>query len=246
MELEKIIKIIGLNIGIALVNIIIFSPGILGLTLKGEDSLKVAIGITVLVMSIIIFIVGNYKLLAVQSTVYKATEIKTMEECVEALEHNRRKHTFMSQINMTLEQMNRLRKKEEMIYEVLSQRFSVTEMSYSKFENVLKEIEHLMLMNIRSMVNRLNAFDEQEYVQLTKMDPKKIDKKVYSSKMQIYEEYISFINEAITDNEEILLKLDQLLLELSKLNSLEEGELENMPAMTELDALISRTKLYKE
>ena len=61
----------------------------------------------------------------------------------------------------------------------------------------------------------------------------------------MYEEYITFVKDSVEDNEEILLKLDKVLLELSKFNSLDDGELENMNAMNEVDELISKINLYK-
>lgn len=65
------------------------------------------------------------------------------------------------------------------------------------------------------------------------------------AKMNIYNEYISFVKNATEENEQILLKLDKLLLELSKFNSLEIGEVDNMNAMKEIDELTAQTKYYK-
>ena len=44
-------------------------------------------------------------------------------------------------------------------------------------------------------------------------------------------------------HEQIILKLDKILLELSKFNSLED-KIENMSAMKEIEDLISKVKLY--
>ena len=53
------------------------------------------------------------------------------------------------------------------------------------------------------------------------------------------------MKDSIEDNEEILLKLDKFLFELSKFNSLEDGELENMSAIKDVDELINKIKFYK-
>ena len=58
-------------------------------------------------------------------------------------------------------------------------------------------------------------------------------------------EYIRFVKEATEDNEQILLKLDKLLLEISGLNCIESGELEQMAGMIEIDNLIIQAKYYK-
>jgi len=64
-------------------------------------------------------------------------------------------------------------------------------------------------------------------------------------KFKVYDEYIKFVDAAIEDNEQILLKLDKLLLEISGLNCIESGEMEEMAGMIEIDNLIKQAKYYK-
>lgn len=46
-------------------------------------------------------------------------------------------------------------------------------------------------------------------------------------------------------NESILVKLDSLLLEISKLDDIDEAGLEELTAIQEINDLISQTKYYK-
>ena len=46
-------------------------------------------------------------------------------------------------------------------------------------------------------------------------------------------------------NENILTKLDGLLLEVSKLDDINEEDLENMAAIQEINNLIAQTRYYK-
>ena len=46
-------------------------------------------------------------------------------------------------------------------------------------------------------------------------------------------------------NEDILLKLDGLILEISKLDDIDSGTLEELPAIQEINSLIEHTKYYK-
>jgi hypothetical protein len=64
-------------------------------------------------------------------------------------------------------------------------------------------------------------------------------------KFEVYSEYITFVKAATEDNEQILLKLDKLLLEISDLNCIEGGQLEQMAGMIEIDNLIKQAKNYK-
>ena len=63
--------------------------------------------------------------------------------------------------------------------------------------------------------------------------------------MQIYQEHIEYVRGLVSMNEDILIKLDGLLLEISKLDDLDEQGLENMAAVREINDLIAQTKYYK-
>ena len=65
MERETLIKLLGLNLGIAAANIITFSPGLIGLELVGASALATAFGSTIIFLSGAGLIYGNYKLLTV-------------------------------------------------------------------------------------------------------------------------------------------------------------------------------------
>ena len=240
---SKVIKILGLNIGIAIIDTIIFSPGLLGIAI-GAGAFATALGVTTIFMSIVIFGYGNYNLLIEKEKTIQVGEIKTKEDYINALNQNYDKRIFEKDIATILEQIDMFQKKRETIKEVLLQKFDVSEMSYSKFDGVISDLENVFYMNIKSIINKLNAFDEDDYNRMIKYGEKKFSREFVQTKMSIYNEYVSFIKRATEDNEQIILKLDKILLEISRFNSLEDGALENMNAMKEIDDLINKVKLY--
>lgn len=245
MSKKQIIKLVGLNLGIAVLNVIIFSRGILDIRI-GSSTFESALGITLIIMSIGIFAIGNYKILIEKEEKIKSNEIKTSFDCINGLQQNKGKKTFTKDISILLEQVYRIEKKKELITEILLQKFNSAEMSFSKFQEVIIEVEHLFYLNIKSVINKLNIFDEEDYEDIEEESGQgNLSKDLIEEKMRIYNEYINFVRDSIEDNEQILLKLDKLLLELSKFDSLEDGELENMSAMKEIDDLINKIKLYK-
>jgi RNA processing factor Prp31 len=241
---EKIIKILGLNIGIAVVDTIVFSPGLLDVNIVGSSSFETAFGITVIFMSAVVFIFGNYKLIIEEEKIIQASEIKTVDDYIDALDQNYGKRTFEKDITTILEQIEMFQKKRETIKKVLLQKFDATEISYSKFDGVISDLENVFYMNIKSIINKLNAFDEKDYDRIRKDGEKKFSREFVNTKMRIYGDYILFVKNAIEDNEQIILKLDKLLLESSKFNSLEDVKIEDMKAMKEIDELITKIKLY--
>ena len=247
MNEGKIKKLVGLNITIALINIILFSPGILGIEIGGTSILVTAFGITVILMSGVVFVFGNYKILYTNEKIIQPSEIKTENDYINALKHNYDKKTFAKEIDTILEQIERLGKKKETIKDILLQRFDSTEMSYSKFQGAVIDLDNIFYINIRSILNKIHAFDEEDYNQIKKDSVhSEFSKEFIKEKMEIYQEYITFVKDSVEDNEQILLKLDRFLLEISKFDSLEDGEIENMSAMKEIDELISNTKFYKK
>ena len=246
MNSKKILKVAIFSLVIAIINIVLFSPGFIGIKIGGTSTFTTAFGATAVLMSIVVFIFGNYKLLTEKERVLRATEIKSAEDYIYALEQNYRKKTFTRDIGVILEQIGRFQKKKESIKDILLQKFNKNEMTYSKFLGTVSEVESVFFLNIRSILNKINAFDEEDYNYIRKKALEiKPSRDFIEEKMTIYNEYLAFTKNSIEDNEQVLLKLDRLLLEISKFNSLEDGEIENMSAMREIDELINKVKLYK-
>lgn len=246
MGTKKILKITCFNMMIAVINIILFSPGLLSIQIGGTSTFETSFGATAILMSLVVFIFGNFKLLTEKEKIIQTNDIKTKEDYINALKLTYSKKTFENDINTLLEQIERFNNKKKTIKDILLQKFNDTEMSFSKFNTTISDIEDVFYLNIKSILNKLNAFDEKDYDRIKKNSAKKkFNTEFLQTKMSIYNEYISFIKDSADDNEQILLKLDKILLEISKLNSLEDGELENMTAMKEIDELINKIKLYR-
>lgn len=246
MRNSKFISLIKINSAIVILNIVLFSPGLLNIEIGGTSIFKTALGVTIIIMSIIIFIIGNYSILMKEDNDINIYKVVTSDDCIEALNENKYKKIFSSDIDILLEQIDRIENKVDTIEDILIQKFSISEMSYKKFNYVILDIKNLFYVNIKSIINKINIFDQNEYKKINKrINNETNQNKILIEKINMYKEYITFVKNAIEDNEEILLRLDKVLLELSKFNSLDEGELENMSAMDNIDDLISKIKLYK-
>lgn len=246
MRNSKFISLIKINSAIVILNIVLFSPSLLNIEIGGRSIFKTALGVTIITMSIIIFIIGNYSILMKEDNDINIYKVVTSDDCIEALNENKYKKIFSSDIDILLEQIDRIENKVDTIEDILIQKFSISEMSYKKFNYVILDIKNLFYVNIKSIINKINIFDQNEYKKINKrINNETNQNKILIEKINMYKEYITFVKNAIEDNEEILLRLDKVLLELSKFNSLDEGELENMSAMDNIDDLISKIKLYK-
>ena len=246
MKVKRISSLLGLNIAIVMLNIIIFSPGLFNIKIDFINIFQTSIGITIIIMSFIIFIIGNYKILIKEDNEIDISKLDDSEDYIEALKENSSKRVFSKDIDILLEQIERMDKKQEKIDDILLQKFTVNEMSYIKFKKTITEVRDVFYINIKSVINKINIFDEQEYEKIKKdIKNGKLNGKIEEQKKDMFDEYVFFVKDSIDDNEEILLKLDKFLFELSKFNSLEDGELENMSAIKDVDELINKIKFYK-
>ncbi len=257
MSKKQIIKLICLNLGIALLNVILFSRGLVGLTLGG-DALVTAFAVTEIVMSVIAFGYGNYTLLFKETEVrlLKGGELNEIKDYVEALEERRDKKVFETEINTAVDQVYRLQDKDKALDSILLQYFTPQEMTYVRFQGVIESVQSLFYTNIKKMINRMIIFDDKDYnrtlekVNKMKNLPTVVDPYSPSShastQMQIYNEHISYVKGLVMDNEEILIKMDSLLLEISKLDDIRGQGIENMAAIREINELIDQTKFYKQ
>lgn len=246
MDRKNLIKLLSLNLGIAAASIITFSPAFIGLTLVGASALETASGITLIFLSGAGLIYGNYKLLTGPEKVIPTNKFLTMEDYIEELNNHRKLKTFEETVDLLLDQIERLQKKNKIIRDILLQIFSASEISYRKFDAVIAEVEKIFFMNIRSILNKLDAFDEEDYNSIMKNYKAGVfSQQFMEEKFKVYDEYITFVKVATEDNEQILLKLDKLLLEISGLNCIESDQLEKLPGMVEIDNLIKETINYK-
>lgn len=214
--------------------------------MRGSNALSVAIGWTAIFMSLAVFIYGNYKLISRKDRAIQISEIKSSEDCILALKQYYGKKTFDNDISNILVQVERLAKKKEKIMNIILQKFSIIDSGYDKFKWTILDVEYVFFTNIQSILNKINAFDEEDYERISSGNgEKRFSTEFIDSKLSIYNEYISFVKNAIEDNEEIILKLDALLLEISKFNSLEAGKIDNMNEIKEMDELIRKSKNYQ-
>jgi len=241
MEREKQIKLVGLNLGIAAANIIVL-PNVIPV----DGALATAFGSAFIFLSGAGLIYGNYRLLTESERAIPTHKIMAAEDYIEELDARRELKTFEKPVDLLLNQIERLQNKNKIIRDILLQIFSASEMSYKKFDGVIAEVEKIFFMNIRSILNKMNAFDEDDYNFIRKKhESDDFSEKFMEEKIKVYNEYITFVKTATEDNEEILLKLDKLLLEISGLNSVESGELEQMAGMRAIDDLIKQAKEYR-
>lgn len=243
----RTIKLLGLIFGVVIVNIIVLSPGLLGVEIGGVSVFETALGVTLLIVSLLVVLYGSYILLFKPSAGILVKKINTHEDYRAALSQYRGIKVLKKDITLALDQLTRMEKKRNTMLDVLSQRFEPTELSFKKFNAVCDEVEKLFYLNIRGILNKLNVFDASEFTLFSsRQKSSQFSDQLVQKKTVLYNEFLTHVAGYLGANEEILLKLDKLLLEISLLDSTVYTDVEEMPCMKEIDELIKQTKFYKQ
>jgi len=179
---EKRNKAIILNAAIASVCIIAFSDAFLGLSFSSLP------GLTVVGLVAAVFIVGNSALMQVKSVSNYITKVQSLEDCELAFKEADFGGVYKDKC---LDQIKKFNKKYSAIKNMLLQKFDEKEMSYSKFNGVMLEVKNVMYLSLKSVLNKIIALDGTGY-----------DGSESGEEARIYNEYIDYIENAVSENED--------------------------------------------
>ena len=120
------------------------------------------------------------------------------------------KNILNNEINTTKNQISRLLKKKESLKNIIYIKFKEEDEDAYGLKDVIGKVENLLFSNVKSIINAISVFDQQEFNQ--------INQRGNAEKHAVYMEQVNYIREKVNDNETILLEFDKLLMQLSKLS----------------------------
>lgn len=244
MKISRGKKILIFNICFITVGILLYSDAFLGLSFTDGSALSRTIAYFLAIVGASLFVRQNKKMLKKADVYTYNLNAYSLDECVKILRETMQQgDAFDERLAKNIEQINRFRRKQETIRSTLLNKFSEEEMSFQRFQTVINEVENIVYINTKSIINKISAFDIVEFEHLQRRNFPKDE--VSSEKMAIYKEYFNFVDAAINLNEDILLKMDKMLLEISRYNTFEGKDIQKIPALLEMDELIRNANLYK-
>ncbi len=238
MGTKQFIRLLILTILSSLLLIWLFSPGFVGLKIVGGSIFESLLGLAAI--AVVVFAIW----FILQPQKHIITQQESIHNYIQSLSALSRNDVFMVNAKCLIEQVKRFDDKLDTVDQIILKKFDASEISYARFHQVLKATREVFYSGVQSVINRMIAFDEDDYRRITQGQAK-ISPALLETKMKLYREHLEFINITVEKNEEILVRLDRLLLESSKMSSLEVENLENMQAIKELDTLTDQAKQYK-
>ena len=172
-------------------------------------------------------------------------EIRRKNKYLEVLNESADNPVFRSEIEVTKEHIEQIQTRLQKLNDILTSHFKPHEMTYKRFKNIIEDAATRFYANVKTMVKRINIFDTKDYFRISDGNVN-MSVSAKQERLKIYTEHINYVKKIVEANENIISKLDMLLLELTKLDDFSEEALNNNAAINELNDLIDQTKFYKQ
>lgn len=214
---KKYKKMIAFNFILAITEVVLYSDMFIGLTMNTDNSFIKTGFITGIVMSIILFIYVNYNLISagdIKSS-YKINELNTYEDYIDALNTYTYKSDLQGDILAVIEQIERFKKKEDKLKILLQQNFG-EDSNLDSVNLAIEQADEMIKRNVKAMLNRFSIFDQDEYAKLRTRQSQ--NNPVAQERFRLYNEHITYLRELIGNNERVLLEIDRLMTEISRIN----------------------------
>ncbi|MBO6047206.1 MAG: hypothetical protein J6P61_05550 [Erysipelotrichaceae bacterium] len=240
------------DILIAMAIVGLYSPGLLALRPTDPSLIRSFLSIGCGLGLLDLFVYENI----IRHTIVKRrnVEITTSDDALSkmnpgALNSVDAQKVFYSTINDTKDQLERMKRNGKMIYNLLDDRFGKGSLTFEKFYSAYEASEDAMLDNTRNIMTRMQLFDAKSFLRLKSL----IETNAYRHdnipddlQMDQYELYIKNINQ-IKDlvglNEALLIKIEQLGMEVAAIDT-DDSEKTNR-LVAEIESLIGDIEYYK-
>ena|GEM_PF-2300902 len=245
MQSGKLARFLLVAAVLILLDIAIISPGLLGLFSRGSP-LLMALGAAVVAGSFS-YIARQYRGLHDQPAGPPEIELKesmTHEDYVNAFASLPALPEVAAEIGSVRSHLNQFHARKNAVMQTINDKFSTSEMTYHRFHGVTVEVEKLFYANVKSILSKLKLL--YSHIAEKGADKRILPPHVVQERERLKHEYIQNIRNYIGLNEEIILKLDRLLLEMIKLETVDLSSVESLTCLQEIDKLIQHTKYYRD
>ena len=196
MNNKFFLKLAIINIILAIIDVIVYSPGIYGLTFSSNSvlfCLVILINISILVSEYIFF---THSTTAKYG--YDLDKLKNANDYKDALESKLIKNSpFFNEVKQALSQLDSITRKKSVLNELLEQN---NQEHFTALTDLGNQATNFLFNNIRKILNRIAIFDADMGNSLEK-------------------EHKEYIQKLLNSNENILAEFNKLLTEVSQMDN---------------------------
>lgn len=243
--MKKYIKLFVADIVIAIVAVILYSPGLLCLRVTDESILRAGMSILGGLGLLALFLFLNIRVLIKPKIMHiEPDEIYDLEKAKAILKRHTDSKLFGGIAKTASGQLDRILKSQNRIADAIKRKFVEGTMSWEKFYSIVNEAEESTIRNVITMSNRMSIFDEAEYARLQNYKEDDIPDDIQEEQLRLYHDNYESVKSILALNEKILLKLDALTIELSSFENNANEEM-NSDILDEIEKLMQDAKYYQ-
>ena len=240
------------DVMIAIAIVVLYSPGLLALRPTDPSVLRSFLSIAFGLGLLDLFVYEN----VVRQTLLtnKTATIENSDDALQqmtpgVLKDVDSQKVFYTTITDTKDQLSRMKRNGEMIHNLLDDRFGEGSLTYEKFYSAFEASEEAMLDNTRNIMTRMQLFDAKSYLRLKSLIETNaylhdnIPDDLQLDQFELYEKNMSQIKELVGLNEALLVKIEQLGMEVAAIDTYDSDRTNNLVA--EIETLIKDIEYYK-
>ena len=235
------VKLAVLNLIVVFTAVICYSPGLLNLRPSDSGVLRPGMSIFMALVLLFAFFYGNHQLLTEpKRSRVSADSVNDIKKAGMVLKSYFTSRPLGDTARVASEQLRRMDNLFGNTETIISEKFEKGSMSWGRYDAIVKSAEKSAVNNVVAMANRMQIFADRDYEKLTRYQNDQIPDDIQKKQLELYEENLQKIKDAIALNEELLLKIETLMFELSSENDNEEHD----EILEEIEKLTSEVKLY--
>lgn len=243
MKKKKIKKLIFGNLGFLIGFVVLFSPGLLGLSIVDASAVKAALSLTLGIMMPAGMVAYNYKTISQKNDVKLiGTNQYSVEGIRQEMKHYLGSGVFGQVARASLDELDKCEKMQAGVDEVLDRKFEKGSLTYQKFDSIAKAAQDTILANMVNMLNRMKVIDDGVYARLQNYKHDDIPDDIQIQQLELYNKNIAAVKEKRNQNEGLIYKLDELRIELAAAEAVDAA---GIKAYAEIDTLIKQIEYYQ-
>ena len=232
-----VLQRLAINIALILLIVLVFGDAFAGIRMLSGGVLSAAVGAAVILLSVFVFFKVNVvsflgKIGVKYSQKQNSDRVMTLEQNVAALKTylaGNESGLFDDKISAVADQAEKFGAKRDRAKKVLSGLFEADEITYARFIGAISGAENAITSSLGILAERFDIFDKSAYSE---------------SRRALYDEFAEYLNETASNCDGINLKMDKLLLEMTKFSESNTESLKQNSVIEELQSLIDSIKLY--
>lgn len=249
--MNKYIKLIAFDVIMAVIIVVLYSPGLLNLRPTDPSILRAGLSIIFAVVIVVAIVWYNYDMLRGPKYEHLDTSGELDSgELSYVLGRYKSDPVVGSYASSALDELEQAARKKKSLYDIVSSKFEKHSLTWDKFVAVIDSAVQTVNKNTALLANRVQAFDVEDYTHMKRLMTSgdyvndSIPDELQVEKWNLMQTNLGDMRNIVAANENLLLELDKFAVEISQLESSANSE-ENNRMIEEVRTLVEETKYYR-